>query len=58
MLYLSEVLIQNPDLENFEALVDVVRERAKSEMFFSMDVRPPFPDTPENWADQLEAVFT
>lgn len=58
MLYLSEILIQNPQLESFEDLVEVVRERAKAEMFFRMDVRPPFPDTPENWADRLEAVFT
>jgi len=27
-------------------------------MFFQMDVRPPFKDTPENWEDELEAVFT
>lgn len=58
MLYLSEVLIQNPQLESFDELVEVVRERAKTEMFFRMDVPPPFPDTPENWADRLEAVFT
>jgi hypothetical protein len=58
MLYLSEVLIQNPGLENFEQLVEVVRERAKGEMFFRIDVKPPYPDTPENWEDRLEAAFT
>lgn len=58
MLYLSEVLIQNPQLQSFEDLVDVVRERAKSEMFFRIDVKPNFADTPENWEDRLEAAFT
>jgi hypothetical protein len=58
MLYLSEVLIQNPQLENFEQLVEIVKERAKSEMFFRIDVKPNFSDTPENWEDRLEAAFT
>ncbi|MFA5529407.1 MAG: hypothetical protein WDA11_01945 [Thiohalomonadaceae bacterium] len=58
MLYLSEVLIQNPQLQTFEELVEVVKERAKSEMFFRIDVKPNFADTPENWEDRLEAAFT
>ena len=58
MLYLSEILIQNPQLENFEQLLDVVKQRSKSEMFFRIDVKPPYPDTPENWEDRLEASFT
>jgi hypothetical protein len=58
MLYLSEVLIQNPDLRSFDELLEVVKERAKGEMFFRIDVKPPYPDTPENWEDRLEATFT
>lgn len=58
MLYLSEILIQNPQLETFEQLRELVIERAKGEMFFRMDVKPPFPDTPENWEDRLEAAFS
>lgn len=59
MLYLSEILIQHHDLESFQDLVDIVRERAQTgERFFSMDVIPPFPDTPENWDGMLEAAFT
>jgi len=27
-------------------------------MFFRMDVKPPFPDTPQDWEDKLEAVFS
>jgi hypothetical protein len=59
MLWLSEVLIQNPDLENFDQLKEVLREKAgQGELFFRMDVKPPFQDTPADWEDKLEAAFT
>ncbi len=58
MLYLSEVLMQNPQVETFEQLVAVVRERSRTEMFFRIDVKPQFADTPADWEDRLEAAFT
>ena len=58
MLYLSEILIQNQDLESFQALIELVNKRSKSEMFFRIDVKPQYPDTPEDWEDRLEAAFT
>ena len=59
MLWLSEVLLRGHDLESFAALEQVITERAASgEMFFRMDVRPPVPDTPEDWEDRLEAAFS
>jgi len=59
MLWLSEVLLQRHDLESFEGLKQVVSEYAQSgEMFFRMDVKPPFPDTPQDWEDRLEAAFS
>lgn len=58
MLYLSEILIQNPDLESFEQLLSAVQNRSKSEMFFRIDVKPQYQDTPEDWEDRLEAAFT
>ena len=59
MLWLSEILLQEHDLQTFEGLVGAVRRRAsQGEMFFQMDVKPPFPDTPENWEALLEAAFT
>jgi hypothetical protein len=59
MLHLSEILIKHHELQNFEELVEQVKQEAKTgkERFFRMDVRPPFPDTPENWEDRLEAAF-
>lgn len=59
MLYLSEVLIQNHELVSFAQLTEALKERARSgEMFFQIDVKPPFDDTPADWEDQLEAAFT
>ena len=58
MLYLSELMMQNPEIETFAELVDLIKERKKTEMFFRIDVKPPFSDTPENWEDRLEAAFT
>ena len=50
--------MQHPEVDSFEELVTTVRERSKSEMFFRIDVKPQFADTPENWEDRLEAAFT
>lgn len=59
MLWLSEVMIQNPDMESFEQLKEELRKRAAAgELFFRMDVKPPYADTPADWEDKLEAAFT
>lgn len=59
MLNLSEVLLQAHELTSFEELKAVIAQHAsQGEMFFRIDVKPPFADTPENWEDQLEAAFT
>lgn len=59
MLYLSEILIQNHDVDSFDKLLKVVEEKAKTsgEIFFDMDVKPQFADTPDNWEDRLEGAF-
>ncbi|OUD12490.1 sulfur relay protein DsrC [Thioflexithrix psekupsensis] len=59
MLHLSELLIQHPELNNFSELEQLVSTHAKAtrERFFRIDVKPSFPDTPENWEDRLEAAF-
>jgi hypothetical protein len=58
MLWLSEVLLQEHQLETFEGLIEKIQERAQAgEMFFRIDVKPPFQDTPEDWEDRLEAAF-
>ena len=59
MLSLSEILIQDHGMQSFDELKIEIRKRAQQgELFFQMDVRPPFKDTPENWEDELESAFT
>ena len=57
MLNLSEILLQHHEIQSFQELVPLVREGARHERFFRMDVKPPFADTPENWEDILEGAF-
>lgn len=57
MLYLSEVMIQNAQIDTFEELLEVVRQRAVREIHFKMDAKPPYPDTPPDWEDRLEGAF-
>ncbi|MBK1716853.1 sulfur relay protein DsrC [Thiocystis violacea] len=59
MLKLSEILVANQGVESFDELIPLVQDVARSgERFFRMDVKPPYPDTPENWEDRLEAAFS
>ncbi|MDH5387472.1 MAG: sulfur relay protein DsrC [Gammaproteobacteria bacterium] len=59
MLWLSEVMLENHDLESFEDLKIELARRAKAgELFFQMDVKPGYADTPADWQDKLEAAFT
>ncbi len=58
MLYVSDILLQHKDINTFTELIEVVKERAKEERFFRMDIKPPFPDTPQNWEMVLEGAFT
>jgi len=59
MLYLSNILIANQDVQTFDELKLLVRAFAEQgEMFLRFDVKPPYPDTPVDWEDQLEATFS
>jgi hypothetical protein len=59
MLKLSDILVGHQELESFDELLPLVQATARSgERFFRMDVKPPYPDTPENWEDRLEAAFS
>jgi hypothetical protein len=59
MLKLSDILVSHKEIESFEELLPLVEEVARSgERFFRIDLKPPYPDTPENWEDRLEAAFS
>ena len=59
MLYLSSIIIDEKDIETFDELLEVIKIRAKDgEIFIKIDLKPPFPDTPENWEDKIESAFS
>jgi hypothetical protein len=59
MLKLSDILVNHHEVESFDELLPLVQAVARSgERFFRMDVKPPYPDTPDNWEDRLEAAFS
>lgn len=59
MLKLSDILVARKDIDTFDDLTAAVQDVARQgERFFRMDVKPPFPDTPDNWEDRLEAAFS
>jgi len=58
MLYLSEILMQNPDLESFDELCGMIRERAAGEIHLKIDIKPNFSDTPADWEDKVEGAFS
>tara|TARA_Y100001935_G_scaffold205813_1_gene174797 strand:- start:9223 stop:9411 length:189 start_codon:yes stop_codon:yes gene_type:complete len=59
MLYLSQILIANQEMQSFDDLKSVLKEFAKrGEMHLRFDVKPQFPDTPLDWEDQLEIAFS
>lgn len=58
MLWISELIMQNQPA-SFAELLELVKGRARvGDRFLRMDVKPPYPDTPGNWEDQIEAAFT
>ena len=58
MLYLSEILIQNPQLDSFADLLNVVIERAQGEIHLKIDIKPNYLDTPADWEDKIEGAFS
>jgi hypothetical protein len=59
MLHLSEVLMKNHDMKSFAELKEALKGEARQgQMFFEIDVKPQFDDTPNDWENQLEAAFT
>jgi len=59
MLKLSDILVTHKEVESFDELIPLIQAVAQSgERFFRMDLKPPYPDTPEDWEDRLEAAFS
>jgi hypothetical protein len=57
MIYLSELLIQNPGFESFEELLQLIESTKESAIHLKIDIKPNYPDTPPNWEDRVEGAF-
>ena len=58
MINISQIIIENPQINSFKDLLDVVEQEAKlGTLHMQFDVKPDFRDTPRNWEFLLEAAF-
>jgi len=56
---LSDVIIQNPQINSFSELEDALRAITSEDMLFlNFDVKPDYRDTPRDWQWRLEAAFS
>jgi len=57
-LNLSAIIIQNPDVNSFQELKNMIHEYAAGEVvLLNFDVKPDYRDTPKDWQWQLEGAF-
>ena len=57
-LKLSDIIIQNPQVNSFDELRDILRKITSDDMLFlNFDVKPDYRDTPRDWQWKLEAAF-
>jgi hypothetical protein len=58
MAKLSDFIITNPQVVNFEELKQVIATAASNGVLqIEMDIKPDYRNTPHNWAWVLEDVF-
>ncbi len=56
---ISDVIIQHPEINSFNELLDAIRNITSDDvLFLNFDVRPDFRDTPRDWQWQLEGAFS
>tara|TARA_B100001996_G_scaffold369959_1_gene343897 strand:+ start:103 stop:294 length:192 start_codon:yes stop_codon:yes gene_type:complete len=59
MLTLSEVLIKEYKIKTYKDLKEFISKKIdEGEIFLSLDIKPSFDDTPDNWETDLENLFT
>ena len=55
---LSDIIIQNPDIDSFPKLLDAVKNMTSDDMLFlNFDVKPDYRDTPKNWQWKIESAL-
>ena len=55
---LSDIIIQHPEVNSFQQLLDKVQAMTSENMIFlNFDIKPDYRDTPRNWEWKLEVAF-
>ena len=58
MINISQIIIENPQVNSFRGLLEVVERESKlGTIHMQFDVKPDYRDTPRNWEFLLEAAF-
>ncbi len=58
MLQLSQIILENPQVNSFQELLKVVGQfGADGQVLLSFDLKPDFRDTPRDWENKLEYAF-
>ncbi|MCB1506409.1 MAG: sulfur relay protein DsrC [Hyphomicrobiaceae bacterium] len=58
MVNLSDLIIYNPQVHDFEGLLRLVAQAADDgARFVNFDVKPDYTDTPRSWQTDIERVF-
>ena len=59
MVNLSDLIIYNPQVHDFEGLLRLVAQAADDgARFVNFDVKPDYTDTPRTWQTDIERVFS
>lgn len=59
MLAISDILIEQYKIQTYEELKNYIKKKIdEGEIFLSLDIKPSFEDTPDNWEIDLENLFT
>ena len=59
MIYLSDILTKEHELDSFEGLLEIVRQKARDgEIHLDVDIKPPFSESPRDWQNKIEMAFT
>jgi hypothetical protein len=58
MINISQIIIENPQVNSFKDLLEMVEQEAKhGTLHMQFDVKPDYRDTPRNWEVRLEGAF-
>jgi hypothetical protein len=59
MADVSGLMISHPEFTSFAQLEEAVVEAARGgEIHLYLDIQPEYPDTPKEWRQRLELVFS